>query len=261
MDQSLMERFSCRANQLTFRHRRVLLQLCKQLFALILFFSLTTQSNAGDVTLGWDANSESDQVTSYSIHYKIGSSGPPYDGTGASEGDSPIIVSIAELSDPGNPQYSLHGLIDNETYFFALTASNNSGQSGYSNEVSHYFASNSVPEDNGGGGGGCFIATATFGSPLVPHVQILRAFRDRFLDQNRLGNFLVKAYYRYSPPMAHYIAQHKNVKRMVRLGLLPIVGGCWFMLTLGQMNSVVLILIFGFLIICVYAGYRLRKAK
>ena len=86
----------------------------------------------------------------------------------------------------------------------------------------------------GGGGGGCFIATAAYGSPLMPHVQILRAFRDRFLGQNRWGNFLVKTYYRYSPPLAHYITRHNNVKQMVRLGLLPVVAMAWIGLKLGS---------------------------
>ena len=117
------------------------------------------------------------------------------------------------------------------------------------------------PGTAGAGGSGCFIATAAFGSPLMPHAQILRAFRDRFLSQNRLGNFLVKAYYRYSPPMAHYITQHYKMKKVVRLGLLPVVGGCWFILTLDQMNLVVLIILFWFVMICLYVGYRFRKAK
>jgi hypothetical protein len=106
------------------------------LAALIILVSSGGVACAMDITLAWDANHPSDQVTGYSIHYKTGSSGPPYNGQGGSEGDSPVVVSVAALSDPDNPQYTIHGLNDNETYYLAITASNASGQSGYSSEAS-----------------------------------------------------------------------------------------------------------------------------
>ena len=119
---------------------------------LILFFCLTTSSHAVDVTLGWSANPGSEEVIAYSIHYRAGSSGPPYSGTGADEGDSPIIVSIAELIDPESPQYTIHGLSDSETYFFALTATNDYGEGGYSDEACINCPSGA--NSDGGGGGG-----------------------------------------------------------------------------------------------------------
>ena len=55
--------------------------------------------------------------------------GPPYNGTGATEGDSPIDV--------GNvTEFSLHGLPDDASVRFVATAYNDQGlESGYSNEV------------------------------------------------------------------------------------------------------------------------------
>ena len=84
---------------------------------------------AGDVTLMWDANTETD-LAGYKIYYKVAQGGEPYDGTGITEGDSPIDV--------GNvTEFDLTGLdLKNNNYYFVATAYNTSGfESGYSNEV------------------------------------------------------------------------------------------------------------------------------
>ncbi|MFW6148000.1 MAG: fibronectin type III domain-containing protein [Thermodesulfobacteriota bacterium] len=84
---------------------------------------------AADVTLAWDANTEPD-LAGYKVYYKRSSSGPPYDGTEAREGESPIDV--GEVT-----QVTLHDLTENVVYFIALTAYDTEGrESGYSQEVS-----------------------------------------------------------------------------------------------------------------------------
>jgi YVTN family beta-propeller protein len=75
-----------------------------------------------------------------------------------------------------------------------------------------------------GGGGGCFIATAAFGSYMEPHVKILRDFRDACLLTNRAGQSFVRLYYKYSPPVADFIADHEGLKTVVRYALYPLVG-------------------------------------
>jgi len=75
----------------------------------------------------------------------------------------------------------------------------------------------------GGGGGGCFIATAAFGSPLHPYVKELRSFRDRHLLTNRTGKALVSLYYKYSPPLAEVIRKNDQLRRAVRIMLVPVV--------------------------------------
>jgi hypothetical protein len=90
---------------------------------------------SADVTLGWDANTESD-LAGYYVYYKTCISGAPYNGTGAVEGNSPIQVPIADLDNPENPEYTLHGLSDTETTYFALTAyDTDDNESSRSNEV------------------------------------------------------------------------------------------------------------------------------
>jgi len=93
--------------------------------------------------------------------------------------------------------------------------------------------------------GGCFIATAAYGSGMERHVKILRDFRDTYLLNSTIGQMFVKAYYRYSPPVADFIAKHKAVKVGVRMGLLPLVAFCYSALHFGLAVTVYgLLLIF-----------------
>jgi uncharacterized repeat protein (TIGR01451 family) len=75
----------------------------------------------------------------------------------------------------------------------------------------------------GGGGGGCFISTAAYGSPLEPHVTVLREFRDRYLQRTALGRAFIRFYYRHSPPLAAVIAEHAWLRSLVRTLLTPLV--------------------------------------
>jgi hypothetical protein len=75
----------------------------------------------------------------------------------------------------------------------------------------------------GGGGGGCFIATAAYGTPMAPDVQVLREFRDRALMPSLPGRLVVSAYYRLSPPVANVIRRHEGLRMIVRSMLQPII--------------------------------------
>jgi hypothetical protein len=93
------------------------------------------------------------------------------------------------------------------------------------------------------GGGGCFIATAVYGSLMEPHVKILRNFRDRFLIGNTLGDRFVRFYHTYSPPMADFITKHDNLRTIVRLSLVPVVGISWIALKIGPAYTLALMLL------------------
>ncbi len=93
-----------------------------------------------------------------------------------------------------------------------------------------------VNADSSGGGGSsgpCFIATAAFGSPVEKHVILLKEFRDNFLLTNAPGKLFVKTYYALSPPAAHFISQHENVKRVIRILLYPLIGLSYVLLKLN----------------------------
>lgn len=94
----------------------------------VVLLSFTSLSCAYEVTLTWDANSEAN-LAGYKLYYDIDADGPPYDGIGAIEGNSPIDV--------GNiTTFTIHGLADDVSPRFTITAYNDQGlESGYSNEV------------------------------------------------------------------------------------------------------------------------------
>ncbi len=103
-----------------------------------------------------------------------------------------------------------------------------------------------------GAGGGCFIATAAYGSYLHPDVNVLKKFRDNHLLTNYLGTLFVKTYYKYSPPMADYIAQHETLRTATRIALTPLVYGVKY--------PGAALLVFGFIAVP-FAYRRVKKAK
>jgi len=74
---------------------------------------------------------------------------------------------------------------------------------------------------------------------------VLSRFRDHFLLTNRIGNRFVRFYNTYSPPMADFIKKHDNLRVMVRLGLIPLVGFSWLALKIGPVSTMALMLFFG----------------
>jgi subtilisin family serine protease len=94
------------------------------------------------------------------------------------------------------------------------------GDSAYSNEILAQMAGGG---SSSGSSRKCFIATAAYGTPLAPQVEILRTFRDRLLLTNAPGRLFVALYYRTSPPLANFIAGHDLLRAGVRTLLRPLV--------------------------------------
>ncbi len=94
---------------------------------LLLICLQTTFAMARDVEFSWTANTE--QIEGYKLYYKSGDiPGPPYNGTEATEGTSPV-------STGDTTTYTLHNLADDQTYYFALKAYNGDTESNYSDEL------------------------------------------------------------------------------------------------------------------------------
>ncbi|MBW2604981.1 MAG: cadherin-like domain-containing protein [Deltaproteobacteria bacterium] len=129
-----------------------LLSLSSLAFLLLLvLFALLFSANIAycfDRSFAWDKNTEPD-LAGYYIYYKNGSSGAPYDGTGADEGDSPIKIPLASLNDPDNPEYTIHGLNGTGTFYFVATAYDiYDNQSGYSGELPYQPTAPSANDDS-----------------------------------------------------------------------------------------------------------------
>lgn len=89
-----------------------------------------------------------------------------------------------------------------------------------------------LPRRHGYEGGayddGCFIASAAYGSPIAPEVELLRRFRDDVLRKTRVGNSFFdeywERYYELSPTVVSMMNDNPEVREMVRWSLVtPIV--------------------------------------
>ena len=116
--------------------------------------------------------------------------------------------------------------IDGTKYYYAVAAIDESGNENTSVDCLGPVQSvdNIVDEiSSRGGGGGCFIATATYGTPNTYEVKLLSQFRDKYLLTNHLGKTLVKTYYKTSPTIANYIEDKEGIKEIAKNLLKPIV--------------------------------------
>lgn len=94
------------------------------LLSIILYASAI---HAADLTLTWD-EPDGYQPDGYKLYYKKNGSGPPWDGKGAIEGNSPINVGDVN-------EFTVHGLDYGSAYYFVITAYRDGIESSTSNGV------------------------------------------------------------------------------------------------------------------------------
>ena len=160
-------------------------------------------------------------------------------------------ASTRALVDSGSGIVSVNaeisGLNDHAIYHYRLVATNESGTSyGDDSTFTTLTAANVVNQavtEGTGGSGGCFIATAAFGTPMAREIVILEKFRDCVLMTHAAGRFFVRFYYRFSPPMAHFIGRHDTLRATARWCILPFVGISWMALKFGPVSTLGLLLL------------------
>ncbi len=90
-----------------------------------------------------------------------------------------------------------------------------------------------------------------------------KKFKVGILGLGRIGKrkadlAFVKAYYKYSPPVAGFIADHDTLRTMVRWSLLPVVGLSWMALQIGVAPTL-LLLMAGLFMVFVVMGRRFTR--
>jgi Tol biopolymer transport system component len=160
-----------------------------------------------------------------------------------------------------NVSYETHISSDSKYVSFRSSANNLVAvdSNGFIDIFVHQFFSSVAGSGGGGGGGGCFIATAAYGSSLEPHVMTLRQFRDEYLLTNKLGTKLVGTYYKYSPSVANFIAEHDNLRSATRIGLAPFVGFSLLAVNFGMV--IALTILFSLLSMIIGGTYLIVRTK
>ena len=98
----------------------------------------------------------------------------------------------------------------------------------------------------------CYIATATYGTPLDKNIDVLRDFRDDVLMTNPIGEAFVSTYYGTSPPIADALRENDGLRTVTRFTLItPLVY-----LSKFALNGILLVFILG-----LAAGLLLRKDR
>lgn len=70
----------------------------------------------------------------------------------------------------------------------------------------------------------CFVATAAYGSTMANDVEMLRRFRDFWLQSTVIGELAVEAYYTFGPAVAGLVAESELLRATARAVLDPIVA-------------------------------------
>jgi len=192
-------------------------------------------TNPITITMDSDKSIKANFIRQPTLTINAGTGGTTNPAPGTYIGDVGTQVSIRAIPNSGYRFTGWSGDASGTTNPITITMDSDKSITG------NFSRTATTDEDETGKKGGCFIATATYGSPLHPYVDTLRDFRDTYLMPNKLGRSLVDLYYKYSPFIADFIAKHKALKVLVRISLFPMVAFSYSMVHFGPIITAVML--------------------
>jgi hypothetical protein len=173
---------------------------------------------SNDVTVSFIAPGDDGimgKVTKYDVRYLAGE---PLTDANFDQG-RPITATITP-TDPGTVQtVDVTGLLPSTDYYIGIRADDDCRNSSHVVSVHVTTLASKVGEVDA-----CFIATAAYGSRMANDVEMLRHFRDTFLQHTAVGELAVEAYYTFGPGVAGIISQSELLRTTARDALSPIVA-------------------------------------
>jgi hypothetical protein len=153
-------------------------------------------------------------VTGFEIRYRAGT--PITDANFASS--MPVAAAVTPHG-PGTPQtITIDHLLPQTTYYIGVRAYDECKNYSPIAEIQATTA-----DRKAGYVDACFVATAAYGSLLANDVEMLRRFRDQYLESNVMGELAVETYYSVGPAVAGVVDESEDLRATARTALQPVV--------------------------------------
>ena len=133
-------------------------------------------------------------------------------------GATPITTKVTPVAPGAMQSVDVAGLLPITDYWIGIRAFNSCNDEGPL-AIVHV----TTTDRESGTVDACFVATAAYGSIMANDVELLRHFRDTWLQTNVVGELGVEAYYTFGPALAGIVGESDLLRATARDLLAPIV--------------------------------------